>query len=163
MILSYKEKTISCQSNKVVKYKKGFTTDFQRILKGIKTKKNSPIFVWNWISEISNEPHVTFQYMNDVYNREDIATQKMSAEEIKKHIIIWSRMAIAGSKEQVAMEHLNNWSRMWIYPDRKSKETSNLWNKWFVPKKISDRQLNLFILMKENINPSRNFWESLHM
>ena len=46
--------------------------------------------------------------MNDVYNREDIATQKMSAEEIKKHIIIWSRMTIAGSKEKVAMEHLNN-------------------------------------------------------
>ena len=41
-------------------------------------------------------------------------------------VVKWCRMAILGSKEMVAMEHINNWSKIWIYTNRKSKETSDL-------------------------------------
>ena len=64
-------------------------TDSQCILQWIENREKSSVFVRNRITEIINETHVGFQYINTKQNPPDIPTRGLSVKELKNNKLWW--------------------------------------------------------------------------
>jgi len=65
-------------------------TDSQCVLKWLKQKDNTDVFVRNRVSEITEKDGITFQYINTKHNLADLPTRGMSIAELKTSKLWWN-------------------------------------------------------------------------
>ena len=65
-------------------------TDSQCVLKWLKQKENTDVFVRNRVSEITLQNDIVFRYINTKQNPADLPTRGISASELKTCKLWWN-------------------------------------------------------------------------